>query len=430
MITGIGYKTRPRYGIVWETIVVGTLQARGKERFARPHMLQLNGISAQLGPRTCLACSQKSLEGLQLVVLALPPPPAPPACLPPQGEGRTGGIRGTSWHFTVLLLKVKTWTNKTPKSPSEQRGHEEVWRGRGLSPRGSPGRLDGRSRGWEIKQKDKGSVLKGKKRLLPAGKVVSNLIFATELGGRLNLGERGTAPLSPHPSSPPVLPVLGRSSGRGLPPAVHLEYHQHGGVGSTPKLYRWLCRRTARAGRDLWRPSHPTPAQAGAAPAGCPGKSFQSTPPATGPARNSSPKAARHLLLVAQIKPTAASSYGSDNLRLCPRLVISGKDSMKEADRRKRKFCTLKKQGRSETGRVWCPVWAWGRNTNKSWTHWRRSTPITPSTHWQTHPVPYGPSRSFPGHSWAAEDGKINPVFQQQQCKKEKRKNMKEGSIW
>lgn len=121
MITGIVYKTRPRYGIVWKTIAVGTLQAREKERFARLRMLQLNGISAQLGPRTCLDCSQKSLEGLQLVVLALPPPPAPPACLPPRGEGRRH-----PWHlltFHSVAVECKNPNQQNPRKPKRTTRH-------------------------------------------------------------------------------------------------------------------------------------------------------------------------------------------------------------------------------------------------------------------------------------------------------------------
>lgn len=52
-------------------------------------------------------------------------------------------------------------------------------------------------------------MVKGNKRLLWAGEIVSSLIFATDLRGGLNLGETETAPLSPHSSSPSVLPVLG-----------------------------------------------------------------------------------------------------------------------------------------------------------------------------------------------------------------------------
>lgn len=121
MITGIVYKTRPHYGIVWEMIAVGTLQACGKERFARLRMLQLNGISARLGPRTCLACSQKSLEGLQLVVLALPPPPAPPACLPPRGEGRRH-----PWHllaFHSIAVESQNPNQQNPRKPKRTTSH-------------------------------------------------------------------------------------------------------------------------------------------------------------------------------------------------------------------------------------------------------------------------------------------------------------------
>lgn len=50
MITGIVYKTRPCYAVVWEMIAMGTLQVNGKEQFACLYVLLLNSMSAWLGP--------------------------------------------------------------------------------------------------------------------------------------------------------------------------------------------------------------------------------------------------------------------------------------------------------------------------------------------------------------------------------------------
>lgn len=203
-------------------------------------------------------------------------------------------------------------------------------------------------------------MVKGNKRLLWAGEIFSSLIFATDLRGGLNLGETEIAPLWPHSSSPSVLPVLGD-----LRDMDYLLLC----TGTTTSMGRETLlqsritdyRVTGQPGLAGTSGDHPIPGYSR-----LPRDILTSTPPATGPAHTSSLKAACHHVLVTLIIRSIGRSSHWFNLHLCTLLLISGRDSKKEVDIRKLKFCALKKQGRSEMGRVWCPMWAPGKNANKS----------------------------------------------------------------
>lgn len=200
----------------------------------------LNSISAWLGPGTCLACSQKASGGQT------------PECLlchrhqPRRGEDQTGGQCLPRCLSAAVENKIKNKkTQTTPPKPSlkpkqtPRRSctvHEEIGRARGLSPHRSPGRLDGEAGDEKASRKARAGCLRGASACCRSGKIVSNLMFATDLRGGLNLRETETVQLSPHPSSPSAPPAPGRSLGRGPPPAPRWHHHQHGGVGSAPRL--------------------------------------------------------------------------------------------------------------------------------------------------------------------------------------------------
>lgn len=204
----------------------------------------LNSISARLGPGTCLACSQKASRGKHRNARS--------ATATSHGEARTASICSTRWGGKRLLkchsvenkIKNKKTQTKPPKTSLKPKQtprhsntvHEETGRARGLSPRRSPGWLDGEAGDEKASRKAKAGCLRGISACCQLGKIISNLLFATNLRGGLNLKETERVPLSPHPSSPSAPPALGRSLGRGPPPALRWHQHQHGGVGCAPRL--------------------------------------------------------------------------------------------------------------------------------------------------------------------------------------------------
>lgn len=113
MITGLVYKTRARYGVVWEMTAVGTGREGAVCMAAYAVFLPGQGhVPAWLAPKR----PQRAPAGAtRPKMLALPPPPATAACLPLRGEDsqHLWHETGRGKHLLEFQWCCSKWGKKT-----------------------------------------------------------------------------------------------------------------------------------------------------------------------------------------------------------------------------------------------------------------------------------------------------------------------------